>query len=184
MEVKPLANAVWDHISHLKQMKHYNYLKGMVEYEKLKGDLSGLNIYGTNCDTGIEFGLDIRSNSTVKVKLGNVHLEDVKTGIKAPDTYSIETGDFTMKRGEAAIDIYTPSLKKIKEMGFPDHIHKDEILDLLQKINAHHNLTAQEQASKFVDHPAFKWLSHGVSVTNAIEKIAPIVEKIIHHLHQ
>ncbi|EOG5488467.1 hypothetical protein ACLE1M_004444 [Enterobacter hormaechei] len=67
MEVKPLANAVWDHISHLKQMKHYNYLKGMIEHEKLKGDLSGLNIYGTNCDTGIEFGLDIRSNSTVKL---------------------------------------------------------------------------------------------------------------------
>lgn len=184
MEIKPLVNAVWDHISHLKQIKHYNYLKGMIEYEQLKGDLSGLNIYGKNGDTGIEFGFNLRSKSTMKIKLGNVHLEDVKTGIRAPDNYSIEAGDFTMKRGEVAVDIYTLPSEKIKDMGFPNYVDKDEILDLLQKINLNHNLTAQAQASKFVDHPAFKWLSHGISVASAVEKIAPIIEKIIHHLHQ
>jgi hypothetical protein len=107
MKLKQLAIVTRSYIYLLKQIQHYNYLKRKIEYEKIKGDLSGLTIHARDCDIAVGFGSNLTNEGRMNIKLGKLDIEDVKKGIVAPDTHSIEVDSFTMKRGEVAIDIYS-----------------------------------------------------------------------------
>lgn len=179
MKANALTKSIRECISLYNQFHSYNLIKHRMTIDKLKGDYSGLNITATNCDTAIEFAHNFLREDHMKIKLGKVTLQDVDTGIRAPNTYSIETANFSMNRGIIAVDIYEPNKDDLYKLGIPEGIDQADLRDLFEKIKNHLDTEASEQAKNLVSHPAFKWISQGASVAESIEKITPIVSRIV-----